>query len=441
MMSKLRRELNLFGLTMIAVGSCIGSGIFLTPSTVAEHLTSPFLILSVWSLGGLIALTGALTFAELGGMFPHAGGVYVYLREAFGELAGFWYGWAYFSVINSGSLAALSLAFAYYVSFLVPLSAGGQTAVAVGALVSVTLINIFRVKLVELFADLFTVLKLLGIALIVGIGLLLGKGGDATPATALVDGSVNTLTAFGLALVGVFFSYGGWHHASYLSGEAKDPDRTVPRAMILGAIIVTITYVMINVAFLRLISPVAMAASQSVAADAVSTVLPFGAKLIAVIIAISTYGTTLIYTLSAPRIYFAMAEDGLFFERFARVHPKFHTPVWSVVFQSIWAIVLLVLWKTFSNVITYVTFTDWIFFTLAACIVIIFRYKRKEAARPYRTLGYPITPLIFITISGLFVINTLIERPSQALGSLVLLGIGYPVFLYFRKTRRERVEG
>ncbi|MEZ4694787.1 MAG: amino acid permease [Rhodothermales bacterium] len=440
-MSKLRRELNLFGLTMIAVGSCIGSGIFLTPSTVAEHLTSPFLILSVWSLGGLIALTGALTFAELGGMFPHAGGVYVYLREAFGELAGFWYGWAYFSVINSGSLAALSLAFAYYVSFLVPLSAGGQTAVAVGALVSVTLINIFRVKLVELFADLFTVLKLLGIALIVGIGLLLGKGGDATPATALVDGSVNTLTAFGLALVGVFFSYGGWHHASYLSGEAKDPDRTVPRAMILGAIIVTITYVMINVAFLRLISPVAMAASQSVAADAVSTVLPFGAKLIAVIIAISTYGTTLIYTLSAPRIYFAMAEDGLFFERFARVHPKFHTPVWSVVFQSIWAIVLLVLWKTFSNVITYVTFTDWIFFTLAACIVIIFRYKRKEAARPYRTLGYPITPLIFITISGLFVINTLIERPSQALGSLVLLGIGYPVFLYFRKTRGERVEG
>ena len=440
-MSKLRRELNLFGLTMIAVGSCIGSGIFLTPSTVAEHLTSPFLILSVWSLGGLIALTGALTFAELGGMFPHAGGVYVYLREAFGELAGFWYGWAYFSVINSGSLAALSLAFAYYVSFLVPLSAGGQTAVAVGALVSVTLINIFRVKLVELFADLFTVLKLLGIALIVGIGLLLGKGGDATPATALVDGSVNTLTAFGLALVGVFFSYGGWHHASYLSGEAKDPDRTVPRAMILGAIIVTITYVMINVAFLRLISPVAMAASQSVAADAVSTVLPFGAKLIAVIIAISTYGTTLIYTLSAPRIYFAMAEDGLFFERFARVHPKFHTPVWSVIFQSIWAIVLLVLWKTFSNVITYVTFTDWIFFTLAACIVIIFRYKRKEAARPYRTLGYPITPLIFITISGLFVINTLIERPSQALGSLVLLGIGYPVFLYFRKTRRERVEG
>ena len=440
-MSKLRRELNLFGLTMIAVGSCIGSGIFLTPSTVAEHLTSPFLILSVWSLGGLIALTGALTFAELGGMFPHAGGVYVYLREAFGELAGFWYGWAYFSVINSGSLTALSLAFAYYVSFLVPLSAGGQTAVAVGALVSVTLINIFRVKLVELFADLFTVLKLLGIALIVGIGLLLGKGGDATPATALVDGSVNTLTAFGLALVGVFFSYGGWHHASYLSGEAKDPDRTVPRAMILGAIIVTITYVMINVAFLRLISPVAMAASQSVAADAVSTVLPFGAKLIAVIIAISTYGTTLIYTLSAPRIYFAMAEDGLFFERFARVHPKFHTPVWSVVFQSIWAIVLLVLWKTFSNVITYVTFTDWIFFTLAACIVIIFRYKRKEAARPYRTLGYPITPLIFITISGLFVINTLIERPSQALGSLVLLGIGYPVFLYFRKTRGLRVEG
>lgn len=433
-MPKLSRELTLFGLTMIAVGSCIGSGIFLTPATVAGHLSSPELILAVWAVGGLIALTGALTFAELGGMYPEAGGVYVYLREAYGELAGFWYGWAYLVIINSGSLAALSLAFSYYVSFLVPLTATGQTMVACGALLTVTLINVFRVKFVELFSDLFTILKLLGILVIVVVGIVWGTAG-AEPVAPTGDVATNTLGAFGLALVGVFFSYGGWQHASYLSGEAKDPKRTIPLAMIFGAAIVTITYLLINLAFLRLMSPAEMAASTSVAADAVSTVMPFGAKFIAVVIAISTFGTTLIYTLSAPRIYFAMAEDGLFFKRFAEVHPKYRTPVFSVVFQTAWAIVLLITWKTFNNVIAYVTFTDWIFFTLAACVVILFRRSRKDADRPYRTFGYPVTPLIFIIVSGLFIVNMILETPQQAIVAIVLLSIGYPVFRYFKHTR------
>jgi APA family basic amino acid/polyamine antiporter len=262
-------------------------------------------------------------------------------------------------------------------------------------------------------------------------------GGGESAAVADVTGSSNTIGAFGLALVGVFFSYGGWQHASYLSGEAKDPKRTIPLAMIFGASIVTITYVLINVAFLRLMSPVEMAASQRVAADAVSTVLPYGAKFVATIIAISTFGTTLIYTLSAPRIYFAMAEDGLFFKTFATVHPRYRTPIFSVVFQSIWAIVLLLMWKTFNNVITYVTFTDWIFFTLAACIVIIFRRKRKDAERPYRTFGYPITPLIFIIVSGMFIINMVIKEPQQTIVALILLSLGYPVFRFFRSVRSK----
>jgi len=436
-MSKLRRELTLYGLTMIAIGSCIGSGIFQTPSDVAGHLSSPGLVLLVWALGGLIALTGALTFAELGAMFPQAGGVYVYLKEGYGELAAFWYGWAYFTVVNSGALAALTLVFARYFAFLVPQAEGAETWVACGAIVAVTTINVFRVKLVELFADVFTGLKLAGIAGIVVLGLFGGHGGLGAAASEAARATGNTLSGFGLALVGVFFSYGGWHHASYLSGEARDAQRTVPRAMVLGALAVTLTYVAINVAFLRLLGVERMAASNSVAADAISTIFPAGATTIAIVIAISTFGTALIYTLSAPRIYFAMAEDGLFFRPLARVHPRFHTPVASVVFQSVWAIALIVAWRTFEQVITYVTFTDWIFFTLAACLVFVFRRRRPGAERPYRTALYPLTPLIFVTISALFLLNTLIERPAQALVSLGLLGSGLPFYLYFRAARRK----
>jgi APA family basic amino acid/polyamine antiporter len=234
----------------------------------------------------------------------------------------------------------------------------------------------------------------------------------------------------------VFFSYGGWHHASYLSGEARDAHRTVPLAMVLGALAVTLTYLAINVAFLRLLGVEEMAASQSVAADAISTVLPSGATAIAVVIAISTFGTALIYTLSAPRIYFAMAEDGLFFRPLARVHPRFHTPVVAVVIQSLWAIVLILAWGTFEQVITYVTFTDWIFFTAAACLVFVFRRRSPDAERPYRTALYPLTPLIFVVVSALFILNTLIERPVQAAWALGLLASGLPFYLYFKRRQR-----
>lgn len=434
-MSKLRRDLSLYGLTMIAIGSCIGAGIFKTPADVAGHLTSGTQVLIVWALGGLIALTGALTFAELGGMFPRAGGVYVYLKEGYGDLAAFWYGWAYFTVVNSGALAALTLAFASYVAYLVPLSAEDQTALACAAIATVTAINVFRVKLVELFADLFTGLKLASIAGIVVVGLLFGAQSLGGSAVVPAEAESQTLGAFGLALVGVFFSYGGWHHASYLSGEARDAQRTIPRAMILGALVVTLTYVLVNLAFLRLLGLEGMAASESVAADALSSVVPWGGKAIAVVVAMSALGTALIYTLSAPRIYFAMAQDGLFFAPLARVHPRFHTPVAAVVFQAAWAIALVLVWGRFEEVVTYVTFTDWIFFTAAACLVPVFRRRRADAPRPYRTLGYPLTPLVFIGVSALFMVNTVIERPAQAGWSLGLLACGWPFYAYFKRRR------
>ncbi len=435
-MVELKKELSLYGLTMVAIGSCIGSGIFLTPSQIAGHLPAPLLILLVWGLGGVITLTGALTFAELGAMFPQAGGVYVYLKEAYGDLFGFLYGWVYLVVITSGANAALSIACAYYLAFIFPLSETGIKITAIVALVFVTVVNILRVKAAEIFTNVFTGLKLLGIAAVIVIGIIFRRAEFSffdTSGAASVD---NLISAFGLALIGVLWSYGGWQHASFVAGEARDARRMIPRAMIIGALVVAVVYLFTNLAYLFLLPVDEVATSRSLAADAVSTILPFGGVLVALLIAISTFGTLGIYTLSAPRIYYAMARDGLFFKKLAWIHPRFRTPVNAILVQSAWAVVLLLFWGTFEDLITYVVFTDWIFFGLTAVGIFIFRRKYPDLPRPYKTLGYPVVPLIFITITILFVVNALIEKPVHAWAGLVLILIALPIYFYF-KTKRN----
>jgi APA family basic amino acid/polyamine antiporter len=385
----------------------------------------------------VIALAGALTFAELGSMFPQSGGVYAYLKTAYSPIFGFLYGWAYLFIISSGAIAALAIAFATYLAVIVPLSERGITIVAVLSIVCVTVINILKVKAGEMFASVFTGLKLAGIAAVVVIGLFLGdpkimSSGSAAPA---FGGSL--FNAFGLALVGVLWSYGGWQHATFLAGEAVSPRRTVPRALIVGAGVVALAYITINLAYLFLLPVDEIAASSSVAADAVKTIYPFSGKIIAILIAISVFGTAGIYTLSAPRLYFAMASDRVFFKGLAKVHPRFRTPINAILLQSGWAIFLLFLWGTFEDVITYVVFTDWIFFFLVAVSVFVFRRKRKDEPRPYKTWGYPVTPLIFIICTFLFVVNTLIEKPLQAWAGLILMTVGIVIYFYFRKSGKS----
>ena len=435
-MAELRKELKLYGLTMVAIGSCVGSGIFLTPAQIASQLPSPALMLAVWALGGVIALAGALTFAELGSMFPQPGGVYVYLKEAYGDLFGFLYGWAYLLVITSGAIAALTIAFATYLAFIFPMSQQGITTVAVLALVLVTVVNIVRVKAAEVFSNVFTGLKLIGIGGLILVGLLFGSASTMGVPTEQLQPVGSLTAAFGLALIGVLWSYGGWQHASFLAGEAVDARHTIPRAMIIGAIVVSVVYLLTNVAYMFLLPVSEIAGSDSVAADAVSTVIPFGGTLIAVVIAISVLGTAGIYTLSAPRIYHAMADDGIFFKKLAEVHPKFRTPVNAILIQSIWAILLLLFWGTFADVITYVVFMDWIFFGMAGASVFIFRRTRKDVERPYKTLGYPITPAIFVGTSIFFVLNTLIERPLHAWVGLIFTLIGVGVYYLFKRRKR-----
>jgi APA family basic amino acid/polyamine antiporter len=418
---------------MIVIGSIIGSGIFITPSSVAGALPSAWLILFVWVLGGLLALTGALTYGELGALMPRAGGVYVYLSEAYGSLFGFLYGWANFLVINTGALAALAIVYATYFGYFIPLSETGIKVAAVGGIVFLTTINVLGVKVGGVFSDIFTLLKLLGIGGLIILGFLLGSGREIFVGPLIPPLENNLGSALAMGMVGVLWSYGGWQHATFTAGEATDPKRSLPISIIAGTIAVVVIYLSANLVYLYLLPIDVMAASPRVAAAAAEAFLgPIGGVLISLTIFISTFGTSGIYTLTAPRIYYAMAEDGVFFKRAAYVHPKFRTPIFSIIFQSTWAIVL-VLSGNFLQLITYVAFTDWIFFALTAATVIIFRKKFPLAERSYRAWGYPFTPIFFILVSAWFVINTLINSPIQALAGLGFLAAGVPVYYFWKR--------
>jgi APA family basic amino acid/polyamine antiporter len=437
-MAEFTRSLTLFDMTMIAIGGSIGSGIFLTPATIARDVGSPWLMVAVWVMGGLITLAGALTFSEAAALLPQAGGQYVFLTRAYGGLVGFLFGWAYFLVVNAGGLGALSVAFATYLGFFVPLGPMETKAVAIIGLLLLTSVNVMGVKAGAMFSNVFTVLKLVGIAGLVTVGLSMGSPHTTDFSVSLVGAPANLWGALALGMVGVLWSYGGWQHATYASAEIRNPQRTLPLAMTAAAVGVTALYLLANLAYMFLLTPGQMAASPRVAADAVGTVLgSMGGSLISLAIVISTFGVVGIYTLTAPRIYYAMAADGVFFGKVAEIHPRFHTPAFSIVFQSLWAVVLILFWGTFENLISYVVFTDWIFFALAGASVIVLRRTMPDATRPYRVPGYPWVPLFFVGTSVCFVVMTLIAKPAQAWAGLGFLGLGVPVYYAWKSRARH----
>ncbi len=426
-----KSEIGLYGLTMIAIGSSIGSGIFRTPSEIAGYLPSEGLMLLVWTVGGIISLSGALTFAKIAAQFPRVGGFYVFLKEAYGKLPAFLFGWSMLLVINTGSLAALSLVFTSYLSSFIPLSDNAQLIVAIVTICLLTVMNILGVKFGNIYASLFTSAKLLGILLVVFLGLFFGTNGAVNYANTAFPANSDGLTlvsAFGLALIGVTFSFGGYQHATFVAAEVKDAAKIVPRALVIGILIVCVAYLTINVAYLRFLPIEQIAASKSVASDAINTIWTFGGQLISFLIIVSVVGTIGIYILTAPRIYFAMAEDGLFFRKFAELHPKFGTPVWAIVFQSLWTIILLVFWKTFSNLITFVVFVDSIFF-FATALTFFFLIRQKKVSSI-------IHALVFLAMTGFIVVNTLLGKPMEAVSGLVFLGVGCFFFAIFRRTQK-----
>ena len=433
MAEPLKKSINIFALTMIAVGACIGSGIFISPSDVASQLANGTQVLILWFIGGVVALTGALSFGELASRFPGTGGVYVYLREAYGDLVAFLYGWCILTVITSGAIAALCLAFSRYFSRLLQLDDHLQIPVALGALFTVTVINIVGVKLSAIFSSSLTVFKVLGIGIIVVVCLTYGV--HFTENLSYVS-AMPTKVSFGLALVGVLWSYGGWHHASYVGGEVHNAQKVLPLAFIAGATIVTLTYLTVNVAYLSVLSMDEISHSKAVAADALLSLTATGGMIVAILIAVSTFGTASIYTLSAPRIYFTMGADKVFFPWLADLHPVYGTPLKAIVLQSAWAAVLMLFWGTFESLATYVVFMDWIFMTLAAVALFVFRNKENHfSPATYKVSFFPVTPFIFIGISTWFLFSTLIGRPTQAFAGLMLMLTGLPFYYYFKKKK------
>jgi APA family basic amino acid/polyamine antiporter len=428
------RRLGLFSGTMAVVGGIVGGGIFRTPAAVAERVGSSGLILGVWVAGGAVALAGALCFGELGHRRPRAGGGYVYLRETWGPLAAFLYGWALLLVIASGAIAAIAVTFADYTLALTGLPRRLGLPLAIAAIVLVSGINYFGVRPGAVVQNVFTVLKLLALAALVGVGLLAGLPPSEPARTAAPS-------AIGAALVPVLFTYGGWQQTNFIAEEMVNPERDLPRALFLGVAIVVATYLLANLAYLQVLGPGGLAASTAPAADAMRAVLgPPGSALISAGIAVSTFGFLNLVVLVTPRVFQAMAADGVFFPQLARLHPVHRTPAAAIMLQAAWASTLA-LTGSFSQLVDYVAFADWVFFGLTVAGLFVYRARdRAEGGHAppgaFRVPGYPWTPAAFVAAAIFVVVSSVAAAPRNALVGTGLLALGVPVFWYWNRERR-----
>lgn len=435
MKHELQRVLGARDLMLLVVGSVIGSGIFIVPATVlqqTEGYVGPALL--VWLVGGVLSLLGALTYAELGAMNPKAGGLYVYVRDTFGPLPAFLYGWTMFFAISSGAVATLAVAASGYFTQLVPLGPWGRRAVAVLMIVIIAAVNVRGTRQGADVVNWATGIKVA--AILVMSAALIALGSPAEPAWERVwpeTFSFSILSALGLAMIGVLWAYEGWQYVTFSAGEALDPPRTFPRALIGGTLALVGIYLLANVAYIVALGPGAAAGSDAVAADAVRLVAgPAAGKLIAAAILVSMFSAANSITLTSPRVYFAMARDGLFFRRLAEIHPSFGTPALAVVWSSVWA-ALLALSGTFEQLLTYVVFAGWIFYGLGAWSVFLYRKRQPDLPRPFRVPGYPWTPILFILSAAAIVVNTLFAQPVQGLLGLGVVLLGAPAYLIWRK--------
>jgi basic amino acid/polyamine antiporter, APA family len=435
-MSDLRRKLSFFDGAALLVGSVIGSGIFVVPSIIAQRVPEPGVVIAIWIFSGLLVLCGALTLAELGTMLPESGGLYVYMREAYGPFWAFLYGWTIMLVVIPSSIAALSTAFLLYLQLFVPMSLAVGKVVGIAVLLGLAFVNVRGAKQGAGVQNLFTILKVAGLAALVGLALITLRG-DTSNFQPVLPQQVSTslLTAIGLSMISTLFAYDGWQFVSLVAGEIRDPSRNVPRSIILGVLIVILVYVSANLAYIYVLGQARIAASERVAADAMSAMVgPGGATFITLTILCSTFGAISANILAGPRVFFAMGRDGVFFPQLAKVHPRYETPANAIWALAIWA-GILTLTGGYEHLITMSSFANWIFFTMVVLSVVILRRKHPEWDRPYKVTGYPITVIVFVLVSSVFVLNTLVEAPASSLMGLGLLLLGVPFYWQSKRMR------
>ncbi len=431
------RRLGLFSGTLLVVAGIIGSGIFLNPAVVAQRVGSGALTMAAWGLGAVIAILGAFIFAELGARAPAAGGGYAYLRDAFGPLSGFLYGWGLLLAIASGAIAAVAVTFANYAVPLVGLPAGSERALAIAAILFFSAVNVLGIAPGAIVMNVFTLLKLAAIAVLVAAGTGLLGGGDAAaavaaPALVPPSGAAALAVAMGTALVPVLFAYGGWQQTNFVAEEIRDAERNLPRALIIGVLVVASTYLLVNAAYLQSLGVEGLAASKAPAADAMA--LRFGEggrRLIAAGIAVSTAGFIHVVILANSRVYQAMARDGVFFRALATLHPRTQAPVNAILLQTAIALELL-LTGSYGDLLDWVTFADWIFFGLCAATLFVYR-RRPMAEGLFRAPLHPWSTLLFLLAAVYVVGGAIISNPMNALRGTLVLAAGVPAFLWWRR--------
>ena len=436
MTDELRRTLDLRDLTLLIIGGVIGSGIFLVPGAVLTqvHGRVPIALLA-WIAGGVLSMLGALTYGELTAAKPEAGGLYVFIRDGFGAFPAFLFGWTLFFAISAGTNATLAVGFANNLNEVLPLSRAAAKAIAILVLTIITVVNVRGTRQGADLQNWTTVIKIAVLILMSAVFLFLGRNltmTNAVPAATQAD----IWRGFGLAMIGVLWAYEGWQYSTFCASETLDPQRNFPRGFLIGMSALIGIYLLANVAYLAALGAKAMAASQSAAAASLLVLIgPTTARVIALASAISILGALNETILTASRVYYAMAKDGVFFRKLAEVHPRFKTPAVSIVAGSVWSAVLAVS-GTFEQLFTYTIFSGWMFYCLAASSIFVYRKKWPDRPRPYSVPAYPWTPLLFILAAVALVINTIAAEPKTAMIGLLIVFLGAPAYLFWRSRHR-----
>lgn len=445
------RGLGLLDSVLLLVSGVIGSSIFLTAKDIARPLPQPVLFLLVWVLGALISLCACFAFAELGSMFPDSGGQYIYLREAYGDLVAFLYGWMLFAVANGGTIAALSVASAAYVGQVFPFVSQGHVVIAFAGIVVtrahllglvliavLTFVNVRGLRWGALLQNVSTWTKFTAMAAFVILGFAIGKGNWANfhahgvPLTMGL-GPARWISALGVGLIAVFWAYDGWVYITWVAGEVKEPRRNVPLAMVLGVLAVGVIYIAMNVTYIYALPLKEVAAHETIAHAAAAALFSPGAAVwLSLMIAVSCFSAAATCTLSGARVYMAMAQDGVFFKRMAVVHPKWRTPAFSLIGQGIWA-AALTLSGRYDQLYTYVIYGMVLSYTLTVIGMFLLRWRRPEIPRPYRCTGYPWLPTIYVLAGTAWTLNTIITRPTQAFWGTTIVLVGVPGYLYWKR--------
>ena len=449
------RGLGLVSSVLLLVSGIVGSSIFLTAKDIATPLPQPVLFLLVWVLGGLISLCACFAFAELGSMFPDSGGQYIYLREAYGDLIAFLYGWMLFAVANGGTIAALSVASAAYAGQVFPIVSQERVVFAVAGIVitrahvfglvliaALTYVNVVGLRWGALLQNVSTWTKFTAMAAFVVLGFAIGKGHwsnfhpHGVPLT-LGLGPTQLISALGIGLIAVFWAYDGWVYITWVAGEVKEPRRNVPLAMVLGVLTVGVIYMAMNLTYVYAMPLKEVATHETIAhAAAAALFSPRAAVWLSLTIAVSCFSAAATCTLSGARVYMAMAQDGVFFRSMAVIHPKWRTPAFSLIGQGIWAAALTISGR-YDQLYTYVIYGMVLSYTLTVIGMFLLRWRRPEIPRPYRCTGYPWLPAIYVLIGGAWTLNTIITRPAEAFWGTFIVLIGIPGYLYWKRSARR----